>query len=147
MSAYRGPALCPALSSFHSSYKTLNYSASFTEEETEVHKVMCPGKEVRIQNLSPADSKHPELITAEPLSSMPGPGPGLLACTGGPEMLLFPSQGNKLGLAVIIEINNRWRYKHVTMIVRLLDCSTFSFSEFCIVFNQRSVLNETSLPI
>lgn len=74
MSEYRGPALCPALSSFHSSYKTLNYSASFTEEETEVHKVMCPGKEVRIQNLSPADSKHPELITAEPVVFYAQPG-------------------------------------------------------------------------
>lgn len=64
---YGPPALCPALSSFHSPYKTLRYSPNFTDEETEGHKAMCLGKEVRIQNLSPTDSRHPKLITAEPV--------------------------------------------------------------------------------
>lgn len=47
---------------------------------------MGPEKEVRIQNLSPTDSKHPELTTAEPVPSrLQAPGVArawLLVCSG-----------------------------------------------------------------
>lgn len=35
---------------------------------------MGPEEEVSIQNLSPTDSKHPELFTAEPVPSVPAEG-------------------------------------------------------------------------
>lgn len=66
---------CAQLSatSFHSSYETPTYSPHFTDEETEGHKVICLGIEVRIQNPTPTE---PKLITQHLRAPEPGPRPG-----------------------------------------------------------------------
>ena len=80
----RAPDLCPSLSSFHPFYKPLNYLPYFTDGETEVHKVIMPWERSKDSNLSPTDSKHPELDHSRTCPFLrPALGLGLLACTGG----------------------------------------------------------------
>jgi len=74
---------------------------------------MGPEKEVRIQNLSPTDPRHPELTTAERVPSRPGE--GLAPC------LLRGRLPFLTGFSVIPEVTDRWQYIHVTVTVPVLN--------------------------
>lgn len=73
--------------------------------------------------LSLTDSKHAELITAEPVAFCTQPGPGspcLLLKAGRTEHVSghpISLVGNKLGPSLITQTNSRWQYIHVTTAV------------------------------